>query len=155
MDPTRQLSKQMTEFRPPVEAMNRHRAYVGRKRLWHTYLSSVLGCQHFLGCWKLCFEGWVKTFLWVCFFWPEILKKNAHTLINFLSDSVKLAIWLTRQNRARNTNSVEPVPVLEGLLKAGMRVEHVCYKMTDNMVVFCEKWTIGRDLCCVGEHGEF
>lgn len=39
-------------------------------------------------------------------------KKNAHTLINFLSDSVKLAIWLKGKNRAQNTNSVEPVPVL-------------------------------------------
>ncbi|KAK0140342.1 hypothetical protein N1851_022699 [Merluccius polli] len=51
-------------------------------------------------------------------------KKSVHTLVNFLSGSAKLAIWLTRRNRAQSVGSVEPVLVLKGLLKARLRLDN-------------------------------
>ncbi len=68
-------------------------------------------------------------------------KKTVHVLINFLSASAKLAIWLTRKNRAENAGSVEPVPALEGLVKARLRVEHAYYRMMDNLQAFSHLWS--------------
>ncbi len=75
-------------------------------------------------------------------------------MLNFLSGSAKLAIWLTRKNRVQNVGSVDPVPVLEGLLKARIRVEHAYYRMTDNMLAFRQIWAVGGVLCSVGEDEE-
>ena len=71
-----------------------------------------------------------------------------------LSASAKLAIWLTRRNRAQGAGSVEPVPVLEGLVKARLRVEHSYYQMMDNLLDFSNLWAVGEVLCSVGEDGE-
>lgn len=39
----------------------------------------------------------------------------------------------------------------DALLKVRLRVEHAFYKMTSNMLAFCQTWTVGRFLCPVGE----
>lgn len=36
----------------------------------------------------------------------------------------------------------EHVPVLEGLLKARLRVQHAYYERTENMLAFHEIWTV-------------
>jgi len=66
--------------------------------------------------------------------------------MNFLSCSAKLAIWLTRRNRAQSAGSAELVPVLEELL----RVEFAYYKMMDNMQSFSHIWAFGGVLSSVG-----
>lgn len=55
-----------------------------------------------------------------------------YTLFSFLC-SVKLAIWLKCKNQIQGAGCVEPVSVLEGLVKARLRVEHSYYRMTDNV----------------------
>ena len=80
-------------------------------------------------------------------------KRSAHNVMNFLSTSAKLTIWLTRKNQAQNVGSVEPL-VLEGLLRARLRLEHAYYRMTDNMRTFAQLWTVGRVLCSVGKQEE-
>lgn len=81
-------------------------------------------------------------------------EKNIHTLINFVFGSAKLAIWLTRKNRMRSVGSVEPVPVLVGLLKARLKVEHAYFRTTDNVWTFQKIWAVGGVLCSVGEDEE-
>ena len=81
-------------------------------------------------------------------------KKSVHTLVNFLSGSAKLAIWLTRKNGAQSVGSVEPVLVLKGLLKARLRVEHSYYQMMDDMQGFRHIWAVEGVLCSVGSDGE-
>ncbi|TKS66148.1 putative 149 kDa protein ORF 2 [Collichthys lucidus] len=66
----------------------------------------------------------------------------------------KLAIWLTRRNRTQGDGSVQLVPVLEGLLKARLRVEYSYYHMMDKTQAFSRIWAVGGVLCSVGEHGE-
>ena len=103
------------------------------------------------------FQGFGEVFSFTLFiFGPKYCqrKKSAHTLINFISGAAKLAIWLTRKNQAQGIGSVEPVPVLEGLLKARLRVEHTYYRMTDNMLAFRQIWAVGGVLCSVGEDKE-
>lgn len=59
-------------------------------------------------------------------------------LINFLSAFSKMAIWLTHKNQAQSAGSVEPVPVLEGLLKSTLKVEYAYYRMIDNVSAFSQ-----------------
>lgn len=76
-------------------------------------------------------------------------KKDVHTMLNTVSGSAMLAIWLKHKNRA--VSSVE----LEGLFKARRSVECLaCYMIADNVLGFCKIWTIGTVLCSVGENGE-
>ena len=77
-----------------------------------------------------------------------------HTLINFLSGSAKLAIWLTRKNLDQGVGSVQPLLVLQGLLKARLKIEHSYYKMVDNLQTFSRMWGIGGVLCSLGGNGE-
>ena len=49
---------------------------------------------------------------------------------------------------------MEPVPVLEGLVQARLRVEHAYYKMMDNLLFFSGLWAVRGVLCSVGEEGE-
>ena len=74
--------------------------------------------------------------------------------MNFISGSAKLDIWLMRRNLAQNTVSMELVPVLRGLLKARLRVEHGFFQTIDNMKHFMHIWATGVILCSVGEGGE-
>ena len=83
------------------------------------------------------FKGSVKVFLLV-------LNKSAHKLMNF-------RLWLTKKNQAQNVRSVEPGVVLEGLLRARLRVEHTYYRMTDDILTFVQIETVGWVLCTVGE----
>lgn len=69
-------------------------------------------------------------------------------MLNIVSGSAMLAIWLKRKNRA--VSSVEQ----EGLLKARRSVEHACYMMADNVLGFCKICTVGTVFCSVGETGE-
>uniref|UniRef100_H3CBT1 Reverse transcriptase zinc-binding domain-containing protein n=1 Tax=Tetraodon nigroviridis TaxID=99883 RepID=H3CBT1_TETNG len=71
-------------------------------------------------------------------------KRDVHRLINFLTANAKLAIWLTRKNKAQGAGSVEPAAALKGLLKARLRVEHTYYKMTRNMLTFIQIWAVGE-----------
>lgn len=75
-------------------------------------------------------------------------------MINFLTANAKLAIWLTCKNKAQGVSSMEPVTVLEDLLKARLRIEHTHYKMTKNMLTFIQIWSVGRVLCSVGQKEE-
>ena len=100
------------------------------------------------------FQGFGEGFSFGLFiFGPKYFakKRSADNVMNFLSASAKLAIWLTRKNQAQNGGSVEPVVVLEGLLRARLRVEHAYYRTTDNMRVVAQLWTVGRVLCSVGK----
>lgn len=63
-------------------------------------------------------------------------RRVCNTLINFLCGSAKLAIWLTRKNQIQGAGCVLPVSVVEGLVKARLRVEHWYYRTTDNVVEF-------------------
>lgn len=103
------------------------------------------------------FQGLGEVFSFVLFiFGPRYVAKNkaVHTLLNFLSGTAKLAIWLTRRNRAQDQGAVEPAAMLEGLLKARLRVEHSYYRMTDNLSAFDRIWAVGGVLCSVGEDGD-
>lgn len=53
---------------------------------------------------------------------------------------------LTCQIQVQNVTSVEPVLVLDGLLKVRLKVEHDCFKMTDTVLAFCKIWTAERVL---------
>lgn len=69
-------------------------------------------------------------------------------MLNIVSGSAMLAIWLKHKNQA--VSSVE----LEGLLKARRSVERLaCYKTADNVLGFCKICTVGMVLCSVGENG--
>ena len=103
------------------------------------------------------FRGFGEVFSFELFsFGPKYCakKKPVHTLLNFISGSAKLAIWLTRKNQVQTVGSVEPVSVLRGLLKARLRVEHAYYKMMGTLQVFKNIWAVEEVLCSVGEDGE-
>ena len=103
------------------------------------------------------FRGFGEVFSFELFsFGPKYCakKKPVHTLLNFISGSAKLAIWLTRKNQVQTVGSVEPVSVLRGLLKARLRVEHAYYKMMGTLQVFRNIWAVEEVLCSVGEDGE-
>lgn len=51
-------------------------------------------------------------FIWFVYYF------YTHVLVNFLSGTDKLAIWLTYRNQGQRSGSVELVPVLKELLKA-------------------------------------
>lgn len=53
---------------------------------------------------------------------------SVHTLINFLSDVAKLAVWLSRRNKIKGACSVDPNQMCKGLLAAHLRMEHT-YKL--------------------------
>ena len=102
-------------------------------------------------------------FFWFVYFGPKYSakKKSVHTLVNFLSGSAKLAIWLTCRNRAQSGTGlrvsvrVEPVLVLKGLLKARLRVEHTYYGSPDCLpqglkALFHHSFQL--DYHCVEEH---
>ena len=120
----------------------------------------------FIQCPRLCalfellerwFRGLGELFVFDLFiFGPKYCakKKDVHSLVNFVSGAAKLAIWLTRRNRAQSVGSVEPVLVLKGLLKARLRVEHAYYRMMDNVHGFGHVWAVGGVLCSVGGDGE-
>uniref|UniRef100_A0A3Q3ERM5 Reverse transcriptase domain-containing protein n=1 Tax=Labrus bergylta TaxID=56723 RepID=A0A3Q3ERM5_9LABR len=106
---------------------------------------------------KSLFEALGEDFSYAVFvFGPKYSakKKTVHTLMNFLSGSAKLAIWLTRKNRAQGTGCVEPLLVLEGLLKARLKVEFAYYQMMDNVQDFNSVWAVEEALCSVGGDGE-
>ncbi|KAJ3614016.1 hypothetical protein NHX12_017593, partial [Muraenolepis orangiensis] len=67
-------------------------------------------------------------------------KKGVHTLLNFLSGAAKMAIWLTRRNRVQGVGSVALLPVLRGLLRARLKVEHTYYHLMDNIQAFSHMW---------------
>lgn len=71
-------------------------------------------------CWRDRFKDLGRLLVWAFFFSPKysVNKKTVWTLFNFLSGFAKLNIWLMCKNRAQNSGIVEPVSVLEGLLKA-------------------------------------
>ena len=77
-----------------------------------------------------------------------------HTLLNYISATAKLAIWLSRRKRAQEVGCVDPVLILYGLVKARLKVEHSYYSMVDNIEGFTEKWTLGGALCTVGHNKE-
>lgn len=79
-------------------------------------------------------------FFFFSFFGPKYCAKRkvVNTLVNFLFGSSKLAIWLTCRNWAQSAGSVQPVPVLEGLLKTPLRVGHTYYQMMDNIPAFSQ-----------------
>ncbi|KAJ3599425.1 hypothetical protein NHX12_033388 [Muraenolepis orangiensis] len=81
-------------------------------------------------------------------------KKGVHTLLNFLSGAAKMAIWLTRRNRVQGVGSGALLPVLRGLLRARLRVEHTYYHLMDNIQAFSHMWAVGGCLCSVGGDGE-
>lgn len=102
---------------------------------------------------KVWFQGLGEVFSFSLFiFGPKYCakKKTVHTLLNFLSGSAKLAIWLTRRSRAQNVGSVEPMPVLKGLLKARLRVEHTYFEMMGDVLAFSRMWAVGggRGVIC-------
>ncbi|KAJ3607240.1 hypothetical protein NHX12_026752, partial [Muraenolepis orangiensis] len=61
-----------------------------------------------------------------------------------------MAIWLTRRNRVQGVGSVALLPVLRGLLRARLRVEHTYYHLMDNIQAFSHMWAVGGCLCSVG-----
>ncbi len=71
-------------------------------------------------------------------------------LMNFLSASAKLSIWLTRKNQAQNAGSVEPVPVLEGRVKARLKEGHAYDRMMNNLQAFSCLWAVGGGLVLCG-----
>lgn len=127
-------------------ATNRYRAHIDpgvreeclfcsqTETLAHLFVEGPRLVSLFELCKRL-FQGLGETFSFELFiFGPKYSakKKSVWTLLNFLSGSAKLAIWLMRRNGAQNSGSVEPVQVLEGLLKARLRVEYAYYKVMDN-----------------------
>ena len=79
----------------------------------------------------------------------SLRKKNIHTMINFISGTAKMAIWLTRKNKTEGAGSTNPVQVLEGLVAARLRVEFAFYKLTDNLETFSLFWAQKEVLCAV------
>ena len=76
-----------------------------------------------------------------------------HTLINYISGTAKMAIWLTRKNKREGAGSIDPVQVMEGLVAARLRVEFAYYKLVDNVEAFSLFWAQG-DVLCVVQEGE-
>lgn len=77
-------------------------------------------------------------------------KRSVHVLHNFLSGVAKLSVWKTRKNCIQGQGSVDPVLMMSGLLAAGLRLEFVFYKLTDNVDVFMYTWGIGGVVLCPG-----
>ncbi|KAK2883356.1 hypothetical protein Q8A73_022289 [Channa argus] len=103
---------------------------------------------------RMWFQGFGEVFSFSLFiFGPKycVKKRAVHILMNWLSGSAKLAIWLTRRNQTQDTGSVQLVPVLKGLLKARLRVEFVYHRMIDDMLTFGHRWAVGNVLCTVVE----
>ncbi|KAK2897116.1 hypothetical protein Q8A73_013496 [Channa argus] len=103
---------------------------------------------------RMWFQGFGEVFSFSLFiFGPKycVKKRAVHILMNWLSGSAKLAIWLTRRNQTQDTGSVQLVPVLKGLLKARLRVEFVYHRMIDDMLTFGHRWAVGDVLCTVVE----
>lgn len=67
------------------------------------------------------YENRTSPFSSPCLPTPQVIRLFSPLL---LSASAKLAIWLPNKGRANGAGSVEPVLVLEGLLKTQLRVEH-------------------------------
>lgn len=51
------------------------------------------------------------------------------------------------QEPCSKRHGVKPEKVLEGLLKARLKIKHAYYKMNDNMVTSGQLWTLGKVLC--------
>ncbi|KAJ3590378.1 hypothetical protein NHX12_008329 [Muraenolepis orangiensis] len=95
---------------------------------------------------KSWFQGLGEEFSFVLFiFGPKysVKKKGVHTLLNFLSGAAK--IWLTRRSRLQGVGSVALLPVLQGLLRARLRVEHTYYHLMDNIQAFSHMGAVGGD----------
>ena len=149
-------------------ATNRHRAHIDPNQgegclfcsqtetLFHLFVECprLAGVFDILRGW---FMGMGEVFSHQLFiFGPmySVPKKGLHTLMNFISATAKLSIWLSRRNRAQEVGCVDPVLIMKGLIKARLRVEHSYYKMVDNIEGFSMKWTLGGALCTVGHNNE-
>ena len=84
----------------------------------------------------------------------SVPKKVLHTLLNYISATAKLSIWLSRRNRAQEVGCVDPLRIMYGLIKARLRVEYAYYKMVDNIECFRVMWALGGVLCTVGHDNE-
>ena len=82
--------------------------------------------------------------------WPKIQKPKSncsHFIELFVCDG---------RNRAQGAGSAEPVPFLEGLVKARSRVELSYYQMMDNLLDFSRLWAVGGGvMLCGGVGGWF
>ena len=113
--------------------------------------------EHTFNLLKLWFSGLGEGFSFERFiFGPKysVSKKVIHTLLNFMSGMVKLAIWLTRRNKIKGAGSTDPVQVLTGMVAARLRVEHAYHKLTNNLEGFNHVWAVNGVLCLSQEDGE-
>lgn len=69
--------------------------------------------------------------------------KLVHTLLNFLSASAELAFWLTCRSTMNGLRVVEPVAMLEKMVKAQLKVEHSYFLLIDSEEIFINKWVLG------------
>ncbi|KAJ3599422.1 hypothetical protein NHX12_033385 [Muraenolepis orangiensis] len=65
-----------------------------------------------------------------------------------------LFVQCPRLNRVQGVGSGALLPVLQGLLRARLRVEHTYYHLMDNIQAFSHMWAVGGCLCSVGGDGE-
>lgn len=73
------------------------------------------------------------------------------SLINFLIGEAKLAIWITRKNKLKNSGTTEPELILKAFVSARIKAEFAFFKLTKNLVTFSEFWGQAEVLCVVDQ----
>ena len=77
--------------------------------------------------------------------------KSRVTLLNFISGTAKIAIWLSRKNKINGLQKEDAAVIFQRHVIARVRVEFEFFKLTRNVEVFVNKWDIDNVLCSVDE----
>lgn len=69
--------------------------------------------------------------------------------MNYLIGTAKLAIWKTRKNKGLQLATIDPEMMFRRLVEGRLKIEFAYYRLTNNVVLFCDVWSINEVLCTV------
>lgn len=95
---------------------------------------------------------WSEFLFWKLFkYGPtySVQQKRGLVMINFLSDTAKLAIWKTRIIKMLGQGNTSVVPMFLRLVAARMKVEFSHYKLVDCLSMLLNIWGINEVVCLV------
>lgn len=167
-----------TLYKPPVEkrtadlqwriihgaiATDRHVAHLNpavggecrfcgiEENLEHLFLK----CNRLQGLFNLleiCFRRFNEDFSEVVFIGGlkySFLMRRKMVLLNYLIGTAKLAIWKTRKNKGLQLSTIDPEMMFRHLVQGRLKLEFAYYKLTNNLVWFCDVWCFNEVLCTV------
>lgn len=68
-------------------------------------------------------------------------------LLNYLIGTAKLAVWKTWKNKGLQLATMDPEEMFKRLIAGRLKIEFAYYKLTNNLLGFCDVWRVNEVLC--------